>query len=133
MCAHCAAVGGVFGIRMKRRFNLHIGCLPFVVWADIGADIGPISDIFFEGRYWGRCRPAVTFVQIEIVSKRVQKRQVRNDRFKAIRTATMGDVEIAYEGVPRSAYELQALAIHAKDQALVADEVVPRSAYELQA
>ena len=56
-----------------------------------------------------------------------------NDRFKAIRTATMGDVEIADEGVPRSAYELQALAIHAKDQALVADEVVPRSAHELQA
>ena len=31
-----------------------------------------------------------------------------NDRFKAIRTATMGDVEIADEGGPRSAYELQA-------------------------
>ena len=56
-----------------------------------------------------------------------------NDRFKAIRTATMGDVEIADEGGPRSAYELQALAIHAKDQALVADEVVPRSGYERQA
>jgi hypothetical protein len=40
-----------------------------------------------------------------------------NDRFKAIRTATMGDEEIADEGVPRSAYELQALAIHAKDHA----------------
>ena len=41
----------------------------------------------------------------------------QNDRFKAIRTATMGDEEIADEGVPRSAYELQALAIHAKDHA----------------
>ncbi len=40
-----------------------------------------------------------------------------NDRFKAIRTATMGDEEIADEGGPRSAYELQALAIHAKDHA----------------
>jgi sortase (surface protein transpeptidase) len=40
----------------------------------------------------------------------------QNDRFKAIRTATMGDVEIADEGVPRSAYELQALAIHARNQ-----------------
>jgi hypothetical protein len=30
----------------------------------------------------------------------------------------MGDVEIADEGVPRSAYELQALAIHARNQAL---------------
>jgi hypothetical protein len=41
----------------------------------------------------------------------------QNDRFKAIRTATMGDEEIADEGVPRSAHELQALAIHAKDHA----------------
>jgi hypothetical protein len=40
----------------------------------------------------------------------------QNDRFKAIRTATMGDEEIADEGVPRSAYELQALAIHARNQ-----------------
>jgi hypothetical protein len=45
----------------------------------------------------------------------------------------MGDEEIAAEVVPRSAYELQALAIHAKDQALIAAEVVPRSAYERQA
>ncbi len=40
---------------------------------------------------------------------------------------------VAAEVVPRSAYELQALAIHAKDQALIAAEVVPRSAYERQA
>jgi hypothetical protein len=40
---------------------------------------------------------------------------------------------IAAEVVPRSAYELQALAIHARNRALVAAEVVPRSAYELQA
>ena len=56
-----------------------------------------------------------------------------NDRFKAIRTATMGDEEIAAEVVPRSAYELQALAIHARNQALIAAEVVPRSGYERQA
>ena len=35
--------------------------------------------------------------------------------------------------LPSSAYELQALAIHAKDQALIAAEVVPRSADALQA
>ena len=40
---------------------------------------------------------------------------------------------IADEVVPSSAYELQALAIHASTQALIADEVVPRSADELQA
>ena len=56
-----------------------------------------------------------------------------NDRFKAIRTATMGDEEIAAEVMPRSAYELQALAIHARNQALIAAEVVPRSGYERQA
>jgi hypothetical protein len=52
------------------------------------------------------------------VSKKASKStSPQNDRFKAIRTATMGDEEIAHEGVPRSAYELQALAIHAKDHA----------------
>jgi hypothetical protein len=45
----------------------------------------------------------------------------------------MGDEEIADEGGPRSAYELQALAIHARNQALIAAEVVPRSGYERQA
>jgi len=50
------------------------------------------------------------------------KKGFKNDKsterpFKAIRTATMGDEEIADEGVPRSAHELQALAIHAKDHA----------------
>ncbi len=37
-------VGGVFGIRMKRdSIKIQIAHrLPFVVWADIGADIGPI-------------------------------------------------------------------------------------------
>jgi hypothetical protein len=67
------------------------------------------------------------------VQKASKATSPENDRFKAIRTATMGDVEIADEGVPRSAYELQALAIHAKDQALIAAEVVPRSGYERQA
>ena len=39
---------------------------------------------------------------------------------------------IADEVVPRSAYELQALAIHARTQALIADEMVPSSAFELR-
>ena len=43
---------------------------------------------------------------------KTSKAQVqKNDRF------AMGDEEIADEGVPRSGYELQALAIHAKDHA----------------
>ena len=39
---------------------------------------------------------------------------------------------IADEVVPSSAYELQALAIHARTQALIADEMVPSSAFELR-
>jgi hypothetical protein len=65
--------------------------------------------------------------------RKVSKAKSTNDRFKAIRTATMGDEEIAAEVMPRSAYELQALAIHARNQALIAAEVVPRSGYERQA
>ena len=39
--------------------------------------------------------------------RKPSKAQVqKNDRFTAIRIATMGDVEIADEVVPRSAYEL---------------------------
>ena len=39
---------------------------------------------------------------------------------------------IADEVLPSSAYELQALAIHARTQALIADEVVPSSACDLR-
>ncbi len=104
MCAHCAAMGGVFGSgKGTGEVQLHLCANDLHLRANENIPIALVCKS--ENK-----KPTVS-------KKGFKSDKSENDRFKAIRTATMGDEEIAAEVVPRSAYELQALAIHARNQA----------------